>query len=206
MRPGRGLSEPRSTWLGRLVRGWRPDRNPLRRRSDRIETAVAGLLLATFLAGAPFAAHLAGTWTYAGSVREQQAQSASSEQVPATLLQAAPDWSGYAEQPGAVPEVKARWRAPDGSVRTGLVYVPGGAAAGSKVLVWVNTAGRLTGPPLANSQVATRADLDEMLVIGALAAALMTVGGIVHWALNRRRLAAWDADWLATGPRWSSRR
>jgi hypothetical protein len=206
MRPRRGLSEPRSTWLGRLVRGWRPDRNPLRRRSDRIETAAAGLLLATFLAGAPFAAHLAGTWTYAESVREQQAQSAASEQVPATLLQAAPDWNGYAEQPGAVPEVKARWRAPDGSVRTGLVYVPGGAAAGSKVLVWVNQAGRLTGPPLANSQVATRADLDEMLVIGALAVALMTVGGIVHRVLNRRRLAAWDADWLATGPRWSPRR
>ena len=57
---------PRNSWLGRLLRGRRLDRNPLRRRSDRAETAVLGVLLAAFLAGAPFAAQAAGSWTYAG--------------------------------------------------------------------------------------------------------------------------------------------
>jgi hypothetical protein len=40
-------------------------RNPLRRASDRMETAVLGLLLAAFLAAAPLAAHAAGTWASA---------------------------------------------------------------------------------------------------------------------------------------------
>ena len=80
-RDPRGL---RSTWLGRLLRGRRFDRNALRRGSDRAETVVLGVLLAAFLAGAPFAAHSAGSWTYATSVREAQAQQAALHQVPAT--------------------------------------------------------------------------------------------------------------------------
>ena len=93
---------PRTYWLGRVLRGRRLDRNPLRRRSDRVETAVLGLLLAAFLAGLPFAAHVAGSWAYATSAREAQAQRASLHQVPATLLKAAPAWNGYANG-GGVP-------------------------------------------------------------------------------------------------------
>jgi hypothetical protein len=206
MRTRRGRQAPKSTWLGRWLHGQRPDRNPLRRRSDRAETAMLGVLLAAFLAGAPFAAHLAGSWTYAGSAREQQAQRATLRQVPATLLQAVPNGAGYANMPGAAPEVNARWTAPDGQVRTGQLYVPGGGAAGSTVMVWVNQAGQLTDPPLQSYQVASRADLNESLAVAALAGALIVVGMLGRWALDKRRLAAWGADWLATGPRWSSRR
>jgi hypothetical protein len=42
----------------------------------------------------------------------------------------------------------------------------------------------------------------RVLAIAALAVTLMVVG----WALDRRRLAAWDAEWLTTEPRWSPRR
>ena len=51
--PARRPKRPRMHWLARLMRGWRLDRNPLRRRSDRAETAVLGVLLAAFLAGRP---------------------------------------------------------------------------------------------------------------------------------------------------------
>jgi hypothetical protein len=142
---------PRTYWLGRLLRGRRLDRNPLRRRSDRAETAMLGVLLATFLAAAPFAAHAAGSWAYAVSAREAQAQQAVLRHVPATLLQAAPAWS--ADGSAVAPDVSARWRAPDGQVRTGEVFVPGGAAAGSTVLVWINQAGQLTDPPLRHAQL-----------------------------------------------------
>ena len=81
---------------------------------------MLGVLLAVFLAGAPFAAHAAGSWAYATSAREAQAQRASLHQVPATLLEAAPAWNAYANG-GGVLEVDARWRAPDGRVRTGEV-------------------------------------------------------------------------------------
>ena len=130
---------PRTHWLGRVLRGRRLDRNPLRRRSDRVETAMLGVLFAVFLAGVPFAAHAAGNWAYATSAREAQAQRASLHQVPATLLKAAPAWNANG---AGVPEVDARWRAPDGQVRTGEVFVPVGAAAGSTVLVWTDRTGR----------------------------------------------------------------
>ena len=154
---------------------------------------------------APFAAHAAGSWAYATSAREAQAQRASLHQVPATLLKAAPAWNAYANG-GGVPEVDARWRAADGQVRTGEVFVPAGAAAGSTVLVWTNRTGQLTGPPLGPTQLASRAQLAAAAAAGSLAVALIAAGWLARRSLDRRRLAAWDADWLATGPRWSPRR
>ncbi len=188
--------------LSRLVRGRWPDRNPLRRGSDRAETAMVAVLLAAFLVGAPLAAHYAGSWTYAASAREAHAQQAALHHVPATLLQAATPWSVTA----GGSEAEARWRAPDGQVRTGQLIVPSGAAAGSTVMVWINQAGQLADSPLEYSQAAGRAELSRALAVVALAVTLILVGWLGRWALDRHRLAAWDADWLATGPRWSQRR
>jgi hypothetical protein len=88
--------------------------NPLRRGSDRAETAVLGVLLAAFLAAAPFAARAAGGWTYATSAREAQAQQAALHRVAATLLQTAEPLTarGYGS------DAKARWTAPDGNACT----------------------------------------------------------------------------------------
>jgi hypothetical protein len=184
------------------VHGRRPDRNPLRRGSDRAETAMLLVLLAAFLAGAPFAAHAAGSWTYATSIREAQAQQAALRQVPATVLQAAAPWA--VSEYGA--EANARWIAPDGQVRTGQVFAPSGATVGSTVMVWVNQAGHLTDSPLQHSQVTGRANLSRVLAVTVLAVLLLIAGLAGRWALDRRRLAAWDTDWLATEPRWSPRR
>ncbi len=188
----------KSRWLGRLFRGLRPDRNPLRRRSDRAETAMLALLLATFLAAAPFAAQAAGSWIYATSAREAQAQQAVSHQVPATLLQAAPSWNadGYGS------DVSARWRAPDGRVVTGQVLAPNGSAPGSTVTIWVSQTGQITSAPLQHSQVVGRAQLAAGIAVAVLAVILTVLGLTGRWALDRRRLADWDAEWLAVGARW----
>ena len=193
---------PGCTWLGRLVRGLRLDRNPLRRGSDRAETAMFGVLLAAFLVGAPFAAHVAGSWTYATSIREAHAQQAAFRQVPATLLEGAASWS--IGEGGA--EAQARWTAPDGQARTGQVFVPSGVPAGSTVLVWTNHAGQLADPPLQHSQVTGRDNMARVLAVAALAVMVLIVGLTGRWTLDRRRLAAWDAEWLATAPGWSTRR
>jgi heme A synthase len=163
---------------------------------------VLGVLLAAFLAGGPVAAHAAGSWTYAGSAREVQAQQATCHQVPATLLQAATPWS--VSMGGS--EAEARWRAPDGQVRTAQLIVPGGATAGSTVMVWTDQAGQLTNPPLQDGQVTGRVVAAQVLAVAGLAVTLLIVGWATHWALDRRRLAAWGAEWLASGPRWSPRR
>jgi hypothetical protein len=190
---------PRSSWVGRLLRGRRLDRNPLRRRSDRVETAAFGVLLAAFLGGAPFAAQAAGSWTYATSVREAQAQQAELHHVGATLLQATTAWSAGPYGSGA----DARWRAPDGQVRTGDVFPSVGTPAGSTVMVWVNQAGQLTDPPLQPDQITGRVDMARVLAVAVLAVTLLIACWAVRWTLDRRRLASWDADWLATGPRWT---
>ena len=200
MRPRRS---PQSSWLGRLLRRWRPDRNPLRRRLDRLETAVLGLLVAVFLAGTPIAWHAAGSWAYAAYTREAKTERATLHEVRATLLQAAPGWS--ASGTGAAPDVTARWRAPNGQLRTGPVFVPNGLAAGNTVLVWTDEAGQLMDPPLQPTQVSSRAQLARVLAVAVLAIALFIAGTLAHIVLDRRRLADWETDWLAVEPQWTGR-
>ena len=192
-----------TSWLARLLRGRRLDRNPLRRGSDRAETVVLGALLAAFLAAAPFAAHAAGSWAHASAVRDAQAQRASLHQVTATLLGAAPVLSGYGLASDFA--VEARWRAPDGRVRTGELLVTATAAAGRSTRIWVDRAGRLTGP-LSRDQVTGRVQLAVGVAVGGLAVLLIVAAWLVRGGIDRRRMAAWDADWLANGPRWSPRR
>jgi nitrate reductase gamma subunit len=184
-----------TSWLARLLRGRRLDRNPLRRGSDRAETVVLGTLLAAFLAG---------NWAHACAVRDAQAQRASLYQVTATLLGAAPVLSSYGSASDFA--VEARWRAPDGRVRTGELFVTAAMAASHSTRIWVDRAGRLTGPPLSRDQVAGRVQLAVGVAVGGLAVLLVMAAWLVRRGIDRRRMAAWDADWMATGPRWSPRR
>jgi hypothetical protein len=78
--------------------------------------------------------------------------------------------------------------------------------AGSTVTVWINQAGQLAGPPLQPTQIVSRVQLAVCCAVGGLAIALIVVGWLARKSLDRRRMAAWDADWLANGPRWTSRR
>ena len=193
-----------TSWLARLLRGRRLDRNPLRRGSDRAETVVLGALLAAFLAAAPFAAHAAGSWAHASAVRDAQAQRASLHQVTATLVRAAPVLSSYGSASDFA--VQARWRAPDGRVRTGELLVTATAAAGRSTRIWVDRTGRLTGPPLSRDRVTGRVQLAVGVAVGGLAVLLIVAAWLARGGIDRRRMAAWDADWLANGPRWSPRR
>jgi hypothetical protein len=201
MRPWHRPTKPWARWLDRWLRGRRIDRNPLRRGSDRAETAVLGLLLAAFLAGAPFAGQAAGSWVHATSARDAQAQQPEVHQVLATLLEAAPIAGPY-----AVPDVDVRWLASDRRAHTGWIFVSGEVAAGGTVKVWINQAGQLADPPLQPGQVVRRVQLAVGSAVGGLALTLIVVGWLIRCSLDRRRMAAWEADWLAYGPRWTSRR
>jgi hypothetical protein len=196
--------EPRMTRLCRLARGRRPDRNPLRRASDLIETAMLAVLVVAFLVAAPFAAQLSGASMRATAHQTQLAQQAAWQEVTAVVLKPASGsqaggW-GVADAP-----VLARWTAPDGTVITGQVPEPPGTVAGAKVPVWVTRAGQLTNPPLLDSQVSDLVLVTQLLSVVGLAIALTVTGLLGHWALDKRRMAAWDADWRATGPRWTAR-
>jgi hypothetical protein len=200
-----GGALPRVTRRGRAV-AWAVARpQPLWRACDRVEAALVAGLLAAFLIAAPLLALFAEQWAYGTSVRAQHAELAARHLVPATLLvgASAQTVTCCAE---VQPLVRARWTAPDGTDRSGWVPALAGARAGSTVRVWVGRTGGLTGPPLTDSQVVKRAILAAMTAPTAMAIALLGAGVLVHWVLGRRRLAAWDAEWRATGPRWTSSR
>ena len=69
----------------------------------------------------------------------------------------------------------------------------------------MDRSGRLANPPLGRAQLATRAQLAGEAAAGTLAVVLIVTGWLARRFLDRRRMAAWDADWLANGPRWSPR-
>jgi len=184
------------------VRGLWPDRNPLRRTVDRVEAMIVGGLAVAFLAGAPVTAVAA--WHAACSMgsRVARTQQATWHQVPAVPLATVPA-PGYGQYEATV---RARWTAPDGTRRTGTIPVPQGATAGRTVLVWVDAAGRPAGPPLQFSKVRLQAALAALLAPTIAGFVLLYAGQLACGVLGRRRLAAWDADWRATGPQWTRRR
>jgi hypothetical protein len=188
----------------RWARGLWPDRNPLRRRVDRLSAAVALCLLVAFLVGAPLLGLLAGRAAYQAGLAAQRTEKAHWHPVPAVLLARSPDQHTI-RGTGIGTPVRAKWTAPDGRVCTGLVHASPGARAGSTVRIWVTSAGRLTARPLQPFQVSDQAELAGLGAGAGLGVVLLIVGiGTSRW-LNRRRLAAWGADWRATAPRWTSR-
>jgi hypothetical protein len=187
-----------------LVRRLRPDGNPLRRTADRVEAAVMALLIAAFLVGAPLAAFAVGHTAAVTGSRIVRAE-AGWRPVAAIVLRNAAADSQPMFQASLEPRVPARWTAPDGTPRTGKIYAPAGAKAGSRVLVWTDGSGRLTDAPLRPGDVAEEIALGALLTTMAVAAVLAVAGLLARWVLDRRRLAGWDARWKATGPQWTGR-
>jgi hypothetical protein len=182
-----------------LPRLW-PDRNPLRRTLGRVEAAVGAVLAVALLAGAPLAAIAAGHFSSSIGSRAAYSQQAAWHQVPAMLLASVPA-SGLNQN-----QVPARWVAPDGRRRTGHIPVPLGAKTGATVMVWVDVAGRLTGPPLQPRRVRDQVEFAPILAFITVCVIVLCVGHLAFGALDRRRLAAWEADWRAIEPKWTGRR
>lgn len=193
---------PRALWL----RGRWPDHNPLRRTCDRVEAAIVAAALVLFLAGAPLLALFAYHWAESAALGVQHRQQASWHRVSAVLVaDARPAVDiGYGGVAGS--EVPARWRAPDGTTRTGVVPAPAAARTGAAVRIWVDQSGAQTGPPLRAQQATGQAVLASVLAPFALGTVLLCAASLAVYVLDRRRLAAWAADWRATGPRWNSHR
>jgi len=183
-------------WL-RRVRGWWPDRNPLRRRCDRAEAAIVTVLVAVFLAGAPLMALAAGRQAHDRG-QPEHGQLAGWHQVPAVLRTATT--RRFAPSPALA---WAQWTAPGGVKHTGRVLAPAGFSAGAVVPVWVDAAGRLAGPPPQPGQQDSRALADRMVAVLLLAELLWGAGLAARSVVDRCRLAAWGAEWRAIGPKWS---
>lgn len=181
--------------------GW--DRNPLRRRIDRVEAAVVAGLIAMFLLSAPVVAAVAGHWTGSAGMREQRAEAAW-RLVPATVHGSAQ--GQIPSGPAGTVWMQARWTAPDGQVRRGWIPVSLGDAADGGTRVWVTQSGSLTGPPLRDSQVQAHIAIAEWLTALGLGLLLCLAGAAGRVLLARHRLADWNRAWREVEPRWTRQR
>jgi hypothetical protein len=203
--PARSDAGWRQHWLYRQFRGMRPDRNPLRRRTDRVETYLLVGLFAAALGTAPALVELASHATWQGALRVMHEQQATHVQVTAHLSQpAAPAGGAYALSPN-VPAY-ATWTSATGIVRSGIVPAVGGSPKGTPVPVFIDQAGNLTTPPLTLAEVANEADAAGVGAAVGIVVVTMAGAAGLRQVLYRRRMAAWEADWAVTARTWNRQR
>ena len=106
------------------------------------------------------------------------------------LLADEPDWAG-----GYGSLVPVSWAAPDGVRHRGQFLAAPGARAGTRVTVWTDASGHLTATPMSPRQAVTQADLAAAIAVPVWALTLLCAGMACRHMLDRRRLAAWEAEW-----------
>jgi hypothetical protein len=194
--------EPKVPALPRRVARLLIGTSALRRPSDRVEGVVAVLLTAAFLVGLAAAAFLG--WRFC---QTQYARAASLHPSVAVVSQTVPAADG--ELPAT--EAAARWRAPDGRQRSGILTTdtaPGiwGAEPGNRVGIWETASGVPVPPPPGPAAVMLTAVVMATAAAGGAGIALGICYVLCRLILDRRRLAQWESDWALTGPRWTMRR
>src|SRR5690348_13080848 len=169
--------------------GWRPGRGGARGASIRVRERLVPVVPSQDPAG--------------GAAREAPHPGSASRRTRRWVPCHCPGRGGLADPSGLRPP-------PDGRLGCGLAgdraeVEPAALASGcgSDWCPWcrprTRRAARRGRPP-------TRAQLAAELAAGSLVIALAVAAWLTRRAFDRRRMVAWDADWLATGPRWSPRR
>lgn len=195
--PGKARAARSLTRLARLLVG----RNELRRPCDRTEGAILVILLFAF-GVAVGAASVLGTRIY----HSQRVGAAGLSPAVAVLTR-----TGPGDSLGGEGQVLARWRAPDGRAEAGtltLATAPSiwDATAGTRVPVWLTSAGAPAAPPPSRVLMIFNASLLAIWAACGAGMALTCCYWLCRRAIDRRRLAAWESAWALTGPRWTSRR
>ncbi|MGI8329267.1 Rv1733c family protein [Actinomadura scrupuli] len=179
--------------LSRLDRARRRaglDRNPMRRREDHIQSAVALLLVALYLVAASLAVFPIGSHVYAAGVRAEKTQATERHRVVGTVT-----------DPTATRTARVTWREADGTWHTADYQ-------GSKVLtdgrtrVWVDRSGHLTPQPRRHSQTVTDTGMAAVGVMLMLAISFSIPYYATRRRMDRNRYRRWDADWERAGVRW----
>jgi hypothetical protein len=186
-----------------LTARW-PGRHPLRRAIDRIEVMAMIALVAAFLSGAPFAATATSKWAGQDAAAAARVERASRHPVAAVVVRGVPAPSSpYGA--AYLTRVPVRW-ALDGTPHTGTIEAAAGTQTGATVRIWTSRSGEQTTPPLGPAQIIHQAALAGVLAVANLTLLVIVSALVIRRILDRRRMAAWDAEWSATGPQWCNYR
>ncbi|MEV7240627.1 hypothetical protein AB0N92_05095 [Streptomyces sp. NPDC093248] len=184
---------------------WRLRANPLRRRSDLLQGWLGIGLLAAVLVAAPVVALLTGDAARRHYARTAQHQAETWRPATAVLLRDVPRHP----EPGSAEARRTRYPArvlvdgPGGRTRTVRTEVEPGLRVGSTVRVWADRNGEITGAPLTAAEIRSRGMGWAVCAVLATAGAGAAAYGTAALAVRRHNLAAWDAAWARTAPRWT---
>jgi hypothetical protein len=183
-----------------LIRYTRPDRNPLRRRVDRMHTRMVTVLGVLFLVIAPFAATATAHVVARAGVRAEHLQAQTRHRVEATVLGAA---ATPAE--GFSGTTRIAWHDAAGGTRTAAVPAGGDDRPGTHRTVWLDRSGHLTAHPRRHAQTIADTVMATLTVVILLSLLHSIACAVVDRRLDRRRLALWEREWSSVAPRWTGR-
>lgn len=187
-------------WALMQIRRLGIGKNPLRRRSDRIETAVLWCAVIAALLLIPIGAAAGTSYRNAGDASAEQ-QRASLHEVRARTLEST---EGQVPMtPGNVlTRVQISYIDPSGLQRQGSTNVVIGTKADAEVTVWLNQAGGIVAAPRSpGDNAAVGSWIGMLMVVGSW----LLLWGAVRLAripLDRRRSRDWAEEWLDVAPRW----
>lgn len=183
---------------------WRWRRNPLCRRSDRIEGWLALASLALVVLGMPTVGWLCGGVVHQELLAQMEEQRRSRHLVWATVDRivpqrpATPDPDALTDRDGLV-RVAAVWRGVDGSTHNGLIDTDRSLEPGQRFRIWVDGHNRVAPRPL-TAEAASSQALLAGLAAGAATAALVETGRrIAVRHLLRLRYTQLDQEWSRFG-------
>jgi hypothetical protein len=172
--------DPRCWRLARIV-----GRNPLLRRTDRVEAVVMLFALVVSLLTIPFAGVAAGmTYSvrdrlYAGEARERHS-------VVATITATGNDGSG-------MDVVQARWPAAAGE-HTGSLELAHAAKVGDRTQIWMDKDGNPVAPPTPTWQAVGDAFATAMATLLLVGIGLTSLLTSVYSRLDSTRDAQWERE------------
>ncbi|MDQ0757819.1 Rv1733c family protein [Streptomyces canus] len=180
---------------------WRWRNNPLRRCDDIAEAWIILALWALVAVGGT----VVGLVT-AHATDETLAQLRTDRRsTHAVLVTDVPKHGSAVRSSDGKVSVTVRWTTPDGSARTGRTLVDTGLKAGTRVVVWQDGHGALVTAPPSAGEAAVEAGALGTAAGLALTGAVLGVGAVVRWRLDRQRVDRWGREWDLVGPQWGHR-
>lgn len=163
-------------------------RNPLLRRTDRIEALVMLVALVAALVAVPVAG-VVGAATYGVHERLYSQQARERHLTQARITQVA---EARPEDLG-VTVVRATWPAAAGE-RTGTLRFAEPLTAGEHIAIWVDDDGNPVAPPTPVFHAAGAAVGTAMLTLLIAGVAMTSLLAVVVHQLDRARAAGWERD------------
>jgi len=177
---------------------WRLRSNPLRRHDDIVEAWIVLVVWAVVAVGGA----LAGLVTSHAAAEVFAAQRAERHSVQAVLLTDTPPSSPTPGGARDLIKAKVRWTTADGTRRTGSTLVETGQKAGSKVVVWLDSAGNFTIEPPSSTEAALESAVLGLTAALAFAGPAFGTGAASRYRLDQRRIDSWGTEWKLVGPSW----